>query len=312
MLKEEGHNLTRFETFQYYIIKSIFGLLSMLPRQVLLKTGELLGRLWYILDRGHRRIAMENLERAFGDEKSKPELEAISKKSFINAAKIIFELAWCNGIDIEEFKKHIDIEGAENYHRAVHKGRGVLGISCHIGNWELIPTAAACYDYPVSFTYRPLSYKPLDQVVLDARTRFGAVMIAKEKAMRKILRSLADSKIVGSMLDQNCDWYEGVFVEFFGHMACTNKGMALLAHKTKAPILPLCIVRNGNRYRLVVGPEVKFQAPEDPRDKTLAIENITISTNRAIEEMVRSYPEQWFWVHERWKTKDRHPWPRQG
>jgi KDO2-lipid IV(A) lauroyltransferase len=108
-------------------------------------------------------------------------------------------------------------------------------------------------------------------------------------------------------MDQNVDWYDGVFVDFFGHRACTNKGLARLALKTEAPVLPVFIVREGSLYRAEIGPEVPLIKTGD---KTKDVEANTQQYNDVIEAFVRRYPDQWFWVHQRWKTRPYKPWPK--
>ena len=109
-------------------------------------------------------------------------------------------------------------------------------------------------------------------------------------------------------MDQNFDWYEGVFVDFFGRKACTNKGMALLALKTESPVIPMFLVRERSRFKVIFEPEVPLIRTGD---KTKDIEANTQQYNEVIEKIVRRYPEQWFWVHQRWKTKPFQPWPQQ-
>jgi KDO2-lipid IV(A) lauroyltransferase len=161
--------------------------------------------------------------------------------------------------------------------------------------------------YPADIIYRPLDFRPLDQFFVNQRTRFGGNVIPKNRSMRRILEVLKREKPLAFLMDQNVDWYDGVFVEFFGRRACTNKGLALLALKTKAPVVPLFLVREASFFRLDIGPEVPLVKTGD---KTKDIETNTQQYNAVIEAMVRRYPDQWFWVHQRWKTRPYKPWPR--
>ncbi len=140
------------------------------------------------------------------------------------------------------------------------------------------------------------------------RTRFGAGLIPNAHAMRKILRQLKNGHVVAMLMDQNVDWYEGVFVEFFNHRACTNKGFALLALKTRAPVVPIFMVRNQNRFIIEFCAELELV---QTGDRTHDIEANTLRYNQAIEAVIRRYPDQWFWVHQRWKTRPFCPWPKQ-
>jgi len=125
--------------------------------------------------------------------------------------------------------------------------------------------------------------------------------------MRKILQNLKQGGLIGILMDQNVDWYEGVFVDFFGRRACTNKGLALLALKTRAPVIPIFLVREKTGFRVEIGEEIPLVKTGD---KIKDIEANTQQYNNAIEAFVRRYPDQWFWVHQRWKTRPYWPWPR--
>jgi KDO2-lipid IV(A) lauroyltransferase len=175
--------------------------------------------------------------------------------------------------------------------RALDKGRGVLFFSGHFSNWELMAAAAALLIKPAGVIYRTLDNALLEHLVLRIRSATGNTLIPKEHAMRSMIRRLNRNEIIGILIDQNMAWSEGVFVDYFGRPACTTDGLALLALHTHAPVLPGYIVRlQDGRYRLVIGPEVDV------------ITN-TQRFTKIFEETVRRYPDQWFWVHHRWKTQ---------
>ncbi|MEA3414638.1 MAG: lysophospholipid acyltransferase family protein, partial [Thermodesulfobacteriota bacterium] len=221
--------------------------------------------------------------------------------------QIIFEIGWSLRLESKDFQKYFNILGLSNYRNAYEKGRGVLLLTAHIGNWELLSIIMAMAGYPVNVLYRPLDFFPLDQFFVMARGRFGAELIPAARSMKKILRSLKYGKAVGMLMDQNVDWYEGVFVDFFGHRACTNKGMALLARRTEASVIPVFLVREKSGFRAEFGSEVPLIKTEDIRKD---LESNTQQYNRIIEDFIRQYPDQWFWVHQRWKTKPYCQWPR--
>jgi KDO2-lipid IV(A) lauroyltransferase len=125
--------------------------------------------------------------------------------------------------------------------------------------------------------------------------------------MRRILQVLGRGEAVAMLMDQNFDCHEGVFVEFFGHRACTNKGLALLARHTRAPVVPVFLLREGQTFVAEIGPELPLIRTGD---KTKDLEANTQRYNQVIEAVVRRHPEQWFWVHQRWKTRPYHPWPK--
>ncbi|MBU1696405.1 MAG: lysophospholipid acyltransferase family protein, partial [Proteobacteria bacterium] len=138
------------------------------------------------------------------------------------------------------------------------------------------------------------------RLMLEERQRFGVTMIPLRGAAKKIDAILRNKNAVGTLLDQNADWYNGVFVDFFGRSACTNKGMAVLALRTKAPVVPMYIAKTDNTYVVEYLPEIPLQSTGD---MIKDIENNTQNYTIAIESMVRKYPDQYFWIHNRWKTR---------
>ena len=197
----------------------------------------------------------------------------------------------------------MEVEGLEYYTKALEKNRGILMLGAHFSNWELAAIAMSLVLKPAVITYRPLDSHTLDNLVLCVRSCTGNVLIDKERAMRKMLRSLEHNEIVATMIDQNMAWQEGVFVDFFGRSACTTNGLALLALHTDAPVVPGYILRLENgRYKMVIKEEMEVVRTGD-KDADILIN--TQNFTRFIEDTVRKYPDQWFWMHQRWKTK---PW----
>ena len=175
----------------------------------------------------------------------------------------------------------------------------------HFGNWEL----AADSHFAALKACRSLSIVLWTILSLNNLVAYGCGpppairLVPKERAMRQMLRSLKKNEILGIMIDQNMAWQEGVFVDFFGRPACTTNGLALLALHTEAPVIPGYIVRLENgKYRLVIKEEMEIiRTGDEDADILINTQNFT----RVIEDTVREYPDQWLWIHQRWKTK---PW----
>ncbi|MHB8909206.1 MAG: lysophospholipid acyltransferase family protein [Syntrophales bacterium] len=257
-------------------------------------------RLFYILVPRQRLIAIHNLRCAF-PEKSDSEILWIARDVYRNMGIMAAEFFDIPRLTKENIGKFVEVEGLEHGLRALEKGRGVLFFTGHFGNWELSATAAALLIKPAAVIYRKLDNALLEHLVLRVRSAAGNILIPKEHAMRTLIRSLKRNEIVGILIDQNVAWYEGVFVDFFGRPACTTNGLALLALHTGAPVLPGYMVRlPDGRYRLVVGPEIELIRTGDRDADVLAN---TRRFTKVIEEVVRRYPDQWFWVHQRWKTQ---------
>ena len=258
--------------------------------------------LYYHLFPRHRLIALHNLKYAF-PEKNMGEIITIAKGVYINIA-----IVWAEFFDIPSLSKDnvadiMETEGIDNCREALKRGRGVLLFSAHFGNWELSTAAVSLLLAPIVVLYRRLDNAFLDDLIFLVRASTGNMPLDKEKAMRQMLRSLQNNMIVGILIDQNMAQREGVFVDFFSRPACTTDVVAQLALRSHAAVIPAFSLRMPDgRYRLILGREMEILETGDwDSDVAVNTQNFT----RVVEEMVRKYPDQWLWVHNRWKTK---PW----
>jgi len=300
--------MNAFASFLTALITALFRMIGRIPAPIADSLAEAGAGLWFRIDKKHRDIAIQNLTRAFGHEKSPDQIQVLAFQSFCNIMRIPFEIGWSDRLTLPELHRHAELRGLHHIQTALAKGKGVLALTAHMGNWELLPIVAPLAGFSADIIYRPLDFLPLNAFFLRLRTRFGAGLIPNAHAMRKILRQLKNGHVVALLMDQNVDWYEGVFVEFFNHRACTNKGFALLALKTRAPVVPVFLIRNQHRYIIEFCAELERV---QTGDRTHDIEANTLRYNQAIEAVIRRYPDQWFWVHQRWKTRPFCPWPRE-
>jgi KDO2-lipid IV(A) lauroyltransferase len=260
-------------------------------------------RFLYFLDDRHRRIARRNLTIAF-PEKDPNEIEKVVRLAFRNLGRVAAEFFIISRLKKENLHQYLIYEGLENFFRAQEKGKGVLFLTAHFGNWEWMAAGFPLVSHhSCHVVFRPLDNRFLNDMVERVRTATGNHTIPKQRAMGYILRLLKEGKTVGILLDQNMDWYEGVFINFFGELACTNKGMALLALKTGTPVLPVFNIRQRDgRYRIIIEPEVPlFRTGNKDGDVT----QNTQLYSQVIERYIRDYPDHWLWFHQRWKTR---PW----
>jgi Kdo2-lipid IVA lauroyltransferase/acyltransferase len=291
----------------YRLLKRVVFFLGIIPVPVADFFAKFLGMLWYRMDRNHRRVTLENLTWAYGDLWSDKQIEQAARQVFVNIASILFEVAWASRLSKARFLSHFTIKGLENVRTAHAKGKGVLVLTCHMGNFEMLIPAIEGTGLKGYAIYRKLDFEPLEWLMRDLRQRFGVTMIPMRGASRKLEDILRQGGVVGTLLDQNVDWYKGVFVAFFGRPACTNSGLAKLAMRTRAPVVPMYTIRHGRRYHIEFLPEISLTVTGD------SIKDIEINTRQfttAVETMVRKCPEQYFWVHNRWKTKPWCLWPR--
>jgi KDO2-lipid IV(A) lauroyltransferase len=257
-------------------------------------------RLFYYLSVKQRLIAIHNLTRAF-PEKSPSEITRIVRGVYRNLAIVAAEFFDIPSLTEESLKQRVAVEGMEHCFNALKKERGVLMFGGHLGNWELGAAAVSLLVKPLMVIYRPLDNPMLENLVTWVRSSTGNVPLPKNLAMRPMLRFLKNNGILGLLIDQNVAWQEGVFVDYFGRLASTTNGMALLALHTGAPAIPCAMVRlESGTYKLVIGEEVE---PVRTDDRDADIIANTQNFTRIVEDMVTRYPDQWLWVHQRWKTK---------
>ncbi|MBN1474351.1 MAG: lysophospholipid acyltransferase family protein [Syntrophaceae bacterium] len=256
--------------------------------------------IFYHLDSRRRLIALHNLQRSF-PEKNYREIIKIAKGTYRHFAIVGAEFPDMPSITKEKAHKWVDVEGYENYLTANAKGKGILSIVAHFGNWELLPVGIPIYARPIHIVYRPLDNKIIDNIVEYVRTMRGNSLIPKGGSGRKIMELLKQNQIIGILSDQNVDTYEGVFVDFFGRPACTGVGLAVMAMRSGAPVIAIFPARQkSGRYKVIVKPPIEaVRTSNYEADLVFNTQRFT----KIIEDIVREYPEQWFWFHQRWKTK---------
>jgi len=281
-------------------IKVFWWFIGHLPLQVNLRIGRVIGRLGFYLDKKHRDIAIRNITTAFGDTKTANELYVLAKKAFENLGMNSMEFCRLPWLTEKNLAGYIECDGFENFKKAYDKGQGVIFLTGHFGNWELMAIFYALKGYPVDIIVRDLDNPVVDEFIRWVRTRAGNRTISKGRSMRELMRVLSKGGIVGVLLDQNVTWSEGVFVNFFNQLACTNKGTALLALASNAAVVPTFIVRERKGHRIIIGEEITLVNTGDRANDQL---NNTAIFTRVIEDFVKKYPEQWLWLHQRWKSR---------
>jgi len=284
----------------YRLIKLMVHLLSLLPRRVLRFISDLLGLIWYTVDKRHRNVVLKNIHSAYPKKFTREQSQRFVKVVFKNVAGILFEVIWAHRKTWDELSQDVSIKGTKNLEIAKKKGRGIILLCSHLGNFEIGGAAIAKAGIAPYGVYRKIDFQPVERLLLEIRQRYGTTMIPLRGASKRIDTILRNNGVVGTLLDQNVDWYKGVFVDYFGRPACTNDGLAKLVLRSKAAVVPVFIVRENNHYTVEFLPEIPLQVSEDPIKD---IENNTQNYVYSIESTIRRHPEQYFWVHNRWKTK---------
>jgi KDO2-lipid IV(A) lauroyltransferase len=263
--------------------------------------GAGLGYLAYLVDTRHRRITIANLNLALGEERSPVELRKIARTCYANLGRSVAEFCHLPSINEKTLSRWASYEGLENLSSAYKRGKGIIFITAHFGNWELLAYAQGIIGHPSNVIIRPLDNKYLNKLVNRYRSISGNRLIPKKEAAKDILRALHKGEGVGILIDQNVSVGERVFVDFFGQPASTITAPAILAQRTGAAVIPGFIVRQPKgKHKIIFEPEIPLQKSGD-RQQDIQY-NMQQFTN-SVEKYVRKYPEQWFWMHRRWKTK---------
>ena len=209
-----------------------------------------------------------------------------------------FRIPVYNSGNIDQIVK---AKGLERLDRALAKGNGVLALTGHVGNWELMGGYLAMKGYPINVVGAPIYDPRLDELVIKNREQSGMKYIARGSATREIIRALRRNEVIGLLIDQDTKHVEGVFVDFLGKKAYTPVGPAILAEKTGAAVVPMGIhIQQDNTHHVEIQDELTLTKTADPEQNRI---NNTQLFSIAIENFVRKFPTQWVWMHRRWKTK---------
>lgn len=280
------------------------GLLGLLPRGAAIRTAT-----WILLAVPKllpklRKTGLRNLEIAF-PEKTVAERAAILRGTFENLGRVLGDLSQFRKYTRERLAELIDFnldDETKNLYKMQKTGQGFLITTGHLGNWEMLVLGFAALYEPISYLARPLDNPMLDDMLNARRTTFGNTPINKKNSARLAITILRDGGILGILSDVNAQVKEGVFVPFFGVPACTSSGAAVMAIRSNALIYPTFCVwdKDIDRYKFVHGTLLK---PANSGDRKQDIIDTTAAFTAEIEKIIRAYPDQWMWIHRRWKTR---------
>ena len=289
------------QRLEYALAWLLFRGIGILPRQIARTVAILLGWLVYLLHGRLRRVGMRNLELAFPD-KNKSERRKILRGTFTSIGRQLAEVSLFPRYTKENVGQVIVYDGFENYERAHSRGKGVLYLTAHLGAWELSAFAHCLQGHPLRIVMRGLDNPYLDALVQRYRTMHGNSVIDKDNFVRALLAAMKGGETVGILMDTNMTPPQGVFVDFFRIPACTASGLARIALRTDAAVVPGFTVWDPvlRKYRLRFEPALKLIRTPDEEGDVVAN---TAQFTKIIEDYVRRYPDQWLWVHRRWKTR---------
>jgi KDO2-lipid IV(A) lauroyltransferase len=289
------------QRLEYGGLRLLAGAVGALPRPVARLVGSRLGAGAWALLRRLRAAGLRNLELAY-PEKNEPERKAILRGVYRSLGWQIGEFCKMAGYTKEQADKFIRYEGLEHYLAARDRGQGVLVLTGHLGAWELSSFYHSLAGYPMALVIRRLDNPRVDAWVNSIRCLHGNRVIHKDDFARGLLTAMQRGETVGILMDTNMTPPQGTFVPFFGVEACTASGMARVALRSGAAVLPGFLLWEAveQRYVLRFGPEIELIRTDDAERDIVA--NTALFT-QTIETYIRRYPEQWLWVHRRWKTR---------
>jgi KDO2-lipid IV(A) lauroyltransferase len=286
---------------EYALVWPVVKILGMLPRSLSRALGIALGVVVYHLHRRLRQAGLRNLELAY-PEKPARERRRILRRVFVSLGRQLAEFCMFPRYTRENVGQVAVYEGFENFDAAQRRGKGVLFLTAHLGGWEIGSFAHSIYGHPLRVVVRALDNPYLDRMVERYRTLHGNQTFEKQDFARGLISAMREGQTVGLLMDQNTTPPAGVFVDFFGIPACTASGIARVALRTEASVVPAFTVWDDalRKYRITFAPRLTLvRTGDDERDTVSATQQFT----SVIEEYVRKYPGQWLWVHRRWKTR---------
>lgn len=280
---------------EYGVAAALIGVLRLLPLAAANRLARAATRLLDSIVPRLRRVARTNLSFAL-PEMSCAQHDRITDGVFHSIARMLVALSRFPSINRANVGQWIEYDGFENYAEAKRRGRGVLIATAHLGNWELSAFAHALLTEPMNVMVRPLDNPLINTLVEERRVLSGNKLIDKRDAARSVLKALRNNEAVGILIDQNASAAEGLFVPFFGKLACANSGFVKLANHSGATVIPGFALwdETRRRYTLRFGPAIKMTG------------DVAVDTARIyaiIESAIRDHPDQWMWIHRRWKTR---------
>lgn len=272
-----------------------------LPKGWALQIGHRIGLLYYYIVKKRREIALNNLQIAFGSDLTAAQRKQICKASFINVGKTCVEFLRFPKLNAENIWNQVTVEGRENLYTALEAGKGAIVFLAHFGNWELLSLVyGALIPDRAKAIALPLKNEPLNTYLWRHREQLSLKLIPRNRAVRETLRALRNNQAIGFFADQNAG-PEGIFVNFLGKPASAVRGPAVLALKTGAPLIfSLSIRQSDDRHLVYISPAAH---PEPTDDFESDVERYTTQMLKQLETYIHKYPEQWLWLHNRWKTQ---------
>jgi KDO2-lipid IV(A) lauroyltransferase len=282
-----------------HLLRIAASIFQRLPEPAALRLGRGLGLAWHDVVRYRRDVARAGIDQAFGAELSDAERRRICRGSFAHYGTVLAEFLRLPSLDDEALLARFEIEGLEHVHLARARGRGLIVLTAHVGNWEWLAAAQAALGLDIAVITRHARDRGVDRFWQGTRRQRGIRFLDSYGSLAEVLRHLRAGGAVGMTFDQNEGGTTGARVDFFGREAGTIKAPALLSARLGCPvILALSWRDEDGRHRASFSQEIPLSEGRDLAD---TVERTTARYNALLEEFVRRHPTQWTWVHRRWK-----------
>jgi KDO2-lipid IV(A) lauroyltransferase len=286
----------------YGLVRGVMAIIESLPRDKAIQFAGVLGEMAALIDIKERRLAEQNLHRAYGDLWNDARIRLVARECFVQIARNAVDVIRSQRWDEYELAEMVrSVEGIEHFDEAIKRGRGVIGLTGHIGNFELCAAwFASVKKARLSVIGRKLYDERLDRLVVDHRERWGMENIPTD-APRRIFEALREGRMVGVLMDIDSSRVAGHFAPFFGHPAKTAAGAIAIARRTQSPVVPMALFRTpDDYYNLIIHPAFDIPCTDNKDDDIITALS---QCNRSLERLINIDPTQWAWIHNRWKSK---------
>lgn len=283
----------------YYIIAySLSQIIMILPRKLALSLGILLGDFYFYFGRSDRERTQRQIQISLGT--SYRESTEITRRCFRNIGKNLVDFMRFPKLNADNINRLVKFRGKKYIDSVLRQGKGIIILTAHFGNWELIGAGLSLSGYPLNAIVRKIRSRTLNKLVKSYREKVGVVSIDRDKSVKQALRCLKRNELLGILADIDTD-VDSIFVDFFGRLAYTPYGPVAISLKTGAALIPTFIVRQDDgSHCIFIEPPLSLYKSGDWKT------DIRVNTSRftkIIEDYIRRYPEQWIWMHRRWRTR---------
>lgn len=286
----------------YYFACGLHRILLLLPRTCVLFLARILARIVFCLVRRERVKTIENLSRAFGSEKTPKQIALLAKRVFENFALTACDFALFPKLTASKIQQLINYDEIGKIKKHIPEGKGFIILTAHMGNFELLGPALIVKGYRGCVIGRRIKYHRYNDLIVKLRLHQGVETFYRDRPMKELVKRLRNGQVVGILPDQDIADLDGVFVDFFGMPAYTPTGPVKIAMLAKVPIVVAFLIRVQGGYRLIVD-EILDTEKRPLETKQDAVDRITREWNARFEAQIRAVPEQWAWMHNRWKTQ---------